>query len=315
VNVGTYQDALFENAPSDESISIDLTTPSDKEFGSFDYEDAFNFSTQHVEARTCEAVIVRSKSDLSIFNNRFRFLMAERIGPRVSHLISESGIAEDGIGNAGEYTAEFLNLFGDHLIRVPECRHPKAVSNTIRHNVEAWMSEFSPNFRLMTERNSGQDTVRLSFQYETARGLSNSYRPTNVGFGVSYTLPVVTAILSAEPNDLILLEAPEAHLHPRGQSKIGELISLAAEAGVQIIVETHSDHVLNGVRVAIHQRKLSNQKTAVYYFQWNPKREDGATTVQQIPIDEMGRIAHWPEGFFDELENSLEILLGPQPEI
>jgi len=89
VNLGTYQDALFENAPSDERISIGLTSSSNNG----DHEDQFEFSATSIEARACEALISRPESDLSIFTERFRFLMAERIGPRVSHLISESGIA------------------------------------------------------------------------------------------------------------------------------------------------------------------------------------------------------------------------------
>jgi predicted ATPase len=140
------------------------------------------------------------------------------------------------------------------------------------------------------------------------------YRPTNVGFGVSYTLPIVLAILAARPGDLLLLEAPEAHLHPRGQVKIGELMALAAEAGVQIIVETHSDHVLNGVRIAVHQRVIQPDNTAFFYFQWDTKRADGATSVRRLTVDSKGRMEDWPPGFFDETDRSLEVLLGPQPE-
>ena len=176
------------------------------------------------------------------------------------------------------------------------------------------MGEFSPNLRLLTKSESDQDRVGLRYQFEGARGVSNEYRPTNVGFGVSYTLPVVLAILAAQPGDLLLIEAPEAHLHPRGQAKVGELMALAAESGVQLLVETHSDHVLNGVRIAVHQRVLHPLNAGFFYFQWDPKRADGATSVQRLSVDSRGRLDPWPEGFFDEMDRSLEILLSPQPE-
>lgn len=70
----------------------------------------------------------------------------------------------------------------------------------------------------------------------------------NVGFGISYVLPIVLALVKAKKGELIILENPEAHLHPRGQRKMGELIARAAQGGVQVIVETHSDHILNGIR-------------------------------------------------------------------
>ena len=175
------------------------------------------------------------------------------------------------------------------------------------------MSEFSPGLRIELMADVTKDAVSLRYRFEARRGVSNSFRATNVGFGVSYTLPVVVAILSASPGDLILLEAPEAHLHPRGQSRLGELLARAASSGVQILVETHSDHVMNGVRVAVHEGLLPSNNAGFLYFGWDPKLEDGATSVRQIVMDEDGRINDWPDGFFDEMDRNLEILLGAKP--
>jgi predicted ATPase len=233
----------------------------------------------------------------------------------VHYEIAETGLSEVGLGVSGEFAAEFLASEGDRRLAVSACRHPLATSDLLRANVEAWMGEFSPNLRLVTSDESDQDRVRLRYQFEGSRGLSNQYRPTNVGFGVSYTFPVILAILAAEPGDLLLIEAPEAHLHPRGQAKIGELLALAAASGVQLLVETHSDHVLNGVRVAVHQRLIKALDTVFFYFQWDTKRADGATSVQRLAVDSSGRIENWPAGFFDEMDRSLELLLGPQPEV
>ena len=76
---------------------------------------------------------------------------------------------------------------------------------------------------------------------------------------------------------------------------------------MQIIVETHSDHFLNGVRVAIKERILNNNNALVYYFSRNEEEEK--TEVQKIEIDENGKIDEWPKGFFDEWDIQLEKLL------
>jgi predicted ATPase len=191
--------------------------------------------------------------------------------------------------------------------------HPEAVSKKLLSQVEAWMGEFSPGLRIEVEDDPNRDTVSLRYKFEERRGVSNSFRATNVGFGISYTLPVLVAILSAERGDVVLLEAPEGHLHPRGQSRLGELLARAASSGLQLVVETHSDHVMNGVRIAVHQGIISPDVAQFLYFQWDPRKQDGATTVRRVGLDAHGRLEDWPEGFFDEIDRSLEILLTAKP--
>ena len=96
------------------------------------------------------------------------------------------------------------------------------------------------------------DLMTFSVAYSLGHKVASSeYRPTNVGFGITYALPIVVSALSARPGSLLIVENPEAHLHPRGQVKMGELLCQASEAGIQVLIETHSDHVLNGIRLAV----------------------------------------------------------------
>jgi predicted ATPase len=169
------------------------------------------------------------------------------------------------------------------------------------------MGEISPGTRINIKDSSDLDLVSLQYSY----GLSNPYRATNVGFGISYTLPIIVAILASEPETLILLENPEAHLHPKGQAKMGELLSLAASCGIQIVVETHSDHILNGIRLAVHSRKLDSNDVQLHYFQREEMRGESNIEVISPRIDRNGRIDKWPDGFFDEWDKSLEALLEP----
>jgi len=150
----------------------------------------------------------------------------------------------------------------------------------------------------------------LSFNFERAGLTTRDYRPTNVGFGLSYTLPVLVALLGMNPGGLLLIENPEAHLHPHGQAKVGELIARAAEAGIQVILETHSDHVLNGIRIAVKNGIIAPEKVALHYFQ--RADDDSLSTGVEVvspEIDADGRIDDWPEGFFDEYGKALRSLL------
>jgi predicted ATPase len=108
---------------------------------------------------------------------------------------------------------------------------------------------------------------------------------------------------------MILIENPEAHLHPKGQSKMGELLALAASCSVQVVIETHSDHVLNGIRRTVHGGKLDPQDVQLHYFYRNEENGQSVTQVASPRIDADGRIDKWPEGFFDQAEKDLLELL------
>ena len=210
------------------------------------------------------------------------------------------------------YSKPFENFIAPHTTEyrykvLSGLQHPLDHDLGLLLQVTAWMSEISPGTKIYVKPDSTMDLVTLQYQY----GLGNKYRSTNVGFGITYTLPILVAILSAKPDTLILLENPEAHLHPKGQVKMGELIALAANCGIQIIVETHSDHLLNGVRIMTHRGKISPDNIQLHYFQRHINSNQFVTEVISPRIDKRGRISEWPDGFFDEWDKSLEILLEP----
>lgn len=306
VHLGNAKDALFESADEDR-IAINL------EFDKItQLEWLLAFASREDRTGVIADTIPKVDPTLCLFNDKFRFLAAERLGPRIHYRVPDLEIGSSDLGVQGEWAPHYLTTCGERTIGCERCAHPSARSLQLTHQVEAWMGEVSPGLQLHFEKPAALDLVKLSYSFVARRDTSSRYRPTNVGFGVSYTLPVVTAVLSAEPGDLLLLESPEAHLHPRGQSKLAELLSLAASGGVQIIVESHSDHIMNGIRVAVHQSKLLAEQVRFFYFRWNPDDKTGATQVQEIRMDSEGRIASWPDGFFDEIDRSLEILLTPK---
>jgi len=206
-----------------------------------------------------------------------------------------------GRDNALAGLGPFSELVSSQILRRPEAR-----SSAVRNNVSAWLSIISPGIRFEWESISKADLLRAEY---------SGHRPGNVGFGISYTLPVIANVLGYaalvargyEKSALIMLENPEAHLHPAGQTQIGGFLAKAASCGVQVIIETHSDHLLNGIRLAVKNKFLEAEKTAYYFFDYDFSEEK--SVIRQPVIDDEGYFDEWPDGFFDETEKNLERLL------
>ena len=131
------------------------------------------------------------------------------------------------------------------------------------------------------------------------------FKPTNVGFGYSYALPILIAGLTARKGTILVVENPEAHLHPSAQSMITKFLCLVANCGVQVFVETHSEHILNALRVMVVQKNVKPQDINVMYF------DSGLDNYfESITIEENGKLDHWPVNFFDQAEKDLNVLLG-----
>jgi predicted ATPase len=235
-------------------------------------------------------------------NGVVSYISADRFGPRNSLPLSiDNSIIT--VGSRGENIVDFLSRLDDEWddLRVPQALVVKEGTG-IKENIKEWLRVISPGVDFDYESDHHTDTGRTEF---------NGHRPVHVGFGLSYVLPIIVSILihsgqlaakKIKPV-LLLIENPEAHLHPSGQTRMGEMLALAASCGVQIIVETHSDHLLNGVRIAVKNKKIPHNEVRCFFF----KTEDGKepATVSRISIDEYGMMDYWPEGFFDESEKSL----------
>jgi predicted ATPase len=302
VYIGTAKDALFEDAKENKiEFSISFTNGNEANW-QFDYDpesDILGIISQAMAPVTYQS---------SLFGDHFQYLQAERIGPRTSFGMSDFQVRQHHqLGTKGEYTAHFLSIFRDSQIPIPDLSHPHGKSLNLLSQVEAWLGEISPGTRIHILANPSMDLVSLQYSF----GLSQEYRATNVGFGITYTLPVITAILSAKPGSLLLIENPEAHLHPKGQARMGNLLAQAAAKGVQIMVETHSDHVLNGIRLAVHGGNLDPNAVRLHFFQRQESEGQIVSEVISPRMNRRGRIDQWPDGFFDEWDNSLEALLAP----
>lgn len=118
----------------------------------------------------------------------------------------------------------------------------------------------------------------------------------DVGFGVSQTLPVLVALLVAQPGQLVYIEQPEIHLHPRAQTALASILARAAERGVRVVVETHSALLLRAVQTLVAKDELAPDLVKLHWFH---RSEKGATEITSADLDENGAYGPWPEDFDD----------------
>ena len=224
------------------------------------------------------------------------YITAERIGPRDFYPLEDSQI-KNVVGPSGEYATSLLYLGRDQDV-LPNLRM-EGIPPTRLRQVEAYMATFFPNCGLEISEVPQVNSVRLGFRTSDD---TDFHRPINVGFGLTQVFPILVAALSAKKGDIILIENPEVHLHPAGQSFMGQFLSNVAHAGVQIVIETHSDHILNGVRRAVKNKQLTSEQVAIHYFR--PRAENGPQ-ITSPQIDDSGNIDHWPDGFFDQFDKDM----------
>ncbi len=305
VNLGTGKDALSSFSEEEEIIFT-------IKWEELDEIAKFEFNYQHdSDLLPLRKINVDSKLDsLSLFNSNFQYLSAERLGPQSHHQLSEFHIRDlKSMGQHGEYTVHFIAVNGAKDLEIQALQHPKAVSDTLLANIEAWMSDITPGLKIRAIARPEFNSASLSYAFNQGKETTEEFKPQNVGFGLSYVLPVVTSILSASQGDLLIIENPESHLHPAGQSLMGRLCAIAAKNGVQLLVESHSDHFLNGIRVAVKQKVVDARNIKVFFLQRDIHNSIHASEVMHPNIDDQGRIDCWPDGFFDQWDKELDQLL------
>ena len=225
---------------------------------------------------------------------RLSYITAERIGPREFYAIEETASV---VGPAGEHAVSVLHLGRDE--HVLEDLIIDGIPPTRLRQVEARMRKFFPGCGLVVQQVPQANAVTLGLRTSED---TDFHRPIHVGFGLTQILPIVVAALSASKGDIILIENPEVHLHPAGQALMGQFLADVAMAGVQVIVETHSDHVLNGIRRSVKEEKITPEQVAIHFFR---PRAENVSQVLSPQLDSFGNIDTWPDGFFDQFDKDM----------
>jgi predicted ATPase len=255
----------------------------------------------------------------ALFNDNFQYLYAEREAPKETAQLDQYAVEVlRSLGRQGQHTAHFIAKYQAESVKLPSLVDPNAAIDTLASQIEFWLSKITKGVRLNSDLYEDLGIARLSYQFADGDDLTPKFSPLNVGFGFTYVLPVITALLSAQSGDLIIIENPESHLHPSGQVQIGMMLALAAQDGVQLIIETHSDHVLNGIRVATkhyHEaaendrigKGIDCEKVKIFFFERQTPQHN--TQIVPIKVNKKGRLSQWPKAFFDEWSNMLDELM------
>lgn len=293
VDLGEYKDILYQDV-SDENIEISLFSSDLRLELSFDSKLKIN--------------IKDVLPPFNLFNIDFQYICTDRISPKRSYQLSDMHLEYNSIGITGEYTAHYLAENKNKGLLLEGLKHKDSLTNQLLENTSLWLSEVSVNIDIDSTVDRSLNSAKLTYNYKYSKGRTNKFNPLNVGFGITYVLPVIVAILKSKPDDLLIIENPESHLHPAGQAKIAELCAIASSCGVQIIVETHSDHFLNGLRVTTKKDIIKPKDSSIYYF--SKDEDELETKINKLSIDKNGRInENSPKGFFDEYRIQLDKLL------
>ncbi|KEO83858.1 DUF3696 domain-containing protein [Tumebacillus flagellatus] len=256
----------------------------------------------HKETHILQATLSTQDKNHVPLAGSFRYLHAERFGPRKSLNMAPSSRID--VGCQGEYVSHAIFL-ADRSKRTIHNQLILAKQSTqFSHHVESWMQFLFPDLQLSYQTLHDQNLVQTLYSNSILDQLYTS--PTNTGFGISYTLPVVVAglLLSTEDSPTLLVENPEAHLHPLGQSRMGRFLAALSTAGIQVIVETHSEHVVNGMRIFMAGTD-QHDDFSIQFFAKSPK----GVTVETLKLLQNGELSHWPIGFFDQEQEDLKELL------
>ena len=232
---------------------------------------------------------------------KLTYITAERVGPQDVYALEDPHVV-DVVGPRGEHAVSVLHWGRDEPV-VADLVLPGAPASRLRQ-VEQHMREFFPGFTIELQRAPRANAVTLGLRTSDDTGF---HLPAHTGFGLTQCLPIVIAALSASKQGILLVENPEIHLHPAGQAQMGLFMSAVARAGMQVFVETHSDHVLNGVRRAVKTGGLDADQVAIHFFQ---PRTEGQPQVVSPALDSSGNIDAWPDGFFDQFDKDASYFAG-----
>ncbi len=298
VNLGSFRDVLHDSA-SEDAVRIAISSRK----GTFH----FHSFPKGVGSSGGNGVTLLENGDV-------RYISADRLGPR-SILPYEEGWSASSatpLGKRGEHVLHYLDVRGHDLVD-PAVRHPSEPKNTLAAQTNAWLSVISPGVELEMRVIPEADCAVAGYRYRRGTDVpSRAFRPRNVGFGISYALPPIVALLAPkvlqrnEGIHLTVIENPEAHIHPAGQTSMAELAAKTVAGGSQVILETHSDHVLNGVRLAVAEGILSPDQVVIHYFE----REGLDVKITTPAVTRSGKLDIWPQGFFDQHERNLSRLIG-----
>ena len=216
------------------------------------------------------------------------YISADRLGP-VNSVDYIGTSSFDSVGSRGEFVLNLLEKKG------PE----------FQEEVRYALSDILDGASLEVKSEGNKVVIRMDSSDEGA-----FFKPTNVGYGYGYLLTTITSIINATDKSIIIIENPEAHLHPAAQSRLMSfLIKNAEKKGMQFFIETHSDHIVNGLLVALKEKRISVMDAGILFFDRNDMDGESCVEVSSLELTPFGRVRRPPIGFCDQYGIDLRKLI------
>lgn len=303
VDLGNYYDIKNSYSKQSQSINFGIAFDDDDCL----YESLFCYTSD--ENNQLKAKLIKAKSFCNseklpeAFNCAFKklkyvhYVSADRLGP--TKYFDKTELPEFmRVGSRGEYSMAILGLSNNLGLTVNENLYLGKDSMSLLQQTSEWMSYILDGAKVKVKGVEKESSVL--YMLLNNRNDEHEYKPMNVGFGYSYILPLVVSGLIAKPGEILIVENPEAHLHPRAQSRITEFFAKVASTGVQVFIESHSEHILNSLRLSSVKKDImiNSDDISIYYF-------DEEFGITNLTVDAKGKIKNWPKGFFDQQEIDL----------
>lgn len=288
-----YDNSLLNVLADDSEISIEYQSESDRRCVT---------QTFRVEGEKMKMQALRV-SDLKeipsvLANEELYYLCAERIGPRLDN--QDGVLPYRHVGNQGEYTAQVLEEDSGRVKVLEDRWHDNTTDPGLKAQTNAWLADIMPDLEVGKVSRLGLQTQL----FVKSKSLGEEFYTTNVGFGFSYVLPIIVTGLIAKTGSFMIVENPEVHLHPAAQVAFAHFLFHVAKSGVMVVIETHSDHILEGfqIDVALHPEWAS--KVSILSFESKENQPD----IQEITFDGRANFSDWPNGFMDQTSKNFQEL-------
>ncbi|WP_100634226.1 AAA family ATPase [Pseudomonas qingdaonensis] len=300
---------LFING-LDDRVSKSLVELVDKYRG--ELQDAWYLGSEKERRRTTYSSRVfteASESLINYFSRSVKYLGPLRNEPQAVYA-SLGYLEPNSVGLKGEYTAAALHINRDKIVSylspVDQGIHGfifEERESTLKVACQEWLSYLG-----VVEKFHTRDKGKLGYElYVTVAEGEDWQDLTHVGVGVSQVLPIVLMFLLSSSDDVLIFEQPELHLHPKVQSRLCDLFLTMAAAKRQCIIETHSEYMINRLRLRIAQSEdMPLQDNAAVYF---ISKGAGFSSLERVEISRFGSIAKWPKDFFDQTDREIESIM------
>ena len=296
----------FEYITEDTSLSLDFTADSDKSqklpLASINGKEYLPDSMPLRNFAPKDA----NGTNVSNILSRITYISAERIGPKLQYTPAPN---DNGMDSVGEFAPSILYLHSndafdsdsiDSLADIFPGVSPNGRS--VNDLANYWMSRMFDETDVKAQYIEEVNAYTLLYRTTDPQ---KTVKPTNMGFGYSYALPIIVAGLTAKDGDILVIENPEAHLHPMAQSALGRFIVwLSNIRKIQFFIETHSEHMVNAMRVMAKREILDARNCSILFFD-----TQYAQYAEKIDMNQDGHLSSWPRGFFDQEEIDLDTLL------